>query len=76
MTATITAFDEKSLVVADLLTQIAQVNDMIALHQVRKDAIGQQTCLQYQDLRHGFLQKLNHALLNFDMAAHFLGQAA
>ena len=76
MTAELVAFDEKSLVVADLLTQIAQVNEMIALHAVRQDAIGQHTCLQYQDLRQGFLQRLNNALLNFDMAAHFLGQAA
>jgi hypothetical protein len=68
--------DEKVILVADLLTQIAQVNDMIALHQVRKDRIGQQTRLQYEDLRRGFLEKLNLALLNFEMKAHFLSQAA
>jgi hypothetical protein len=68
--------DEKVILVADLLTQIAQVNDMIALHQVRNDRIGQQTQLQYEDLRRGFLEKLNLALLNFEMKANFLSQAA
>jgi hypothetical protein len=69
-------FDEKTIQVADLLTQIAQLNEMINLHQMRQDAIGQQTCLQYQDLRRTFLNKLNQALINFDITAHFLGQAA
>ncbi len=69
-------FDDKTIQVADLLTQIAQLNEMINLHQMRQDAVGQQTYLQYQDLRHTFLHKLNQALINFDMTAHFLSQAA
>jgi hypothetical protein len=76
MTSKKIIFDEKTILVADLLTQIAQLNEMITLHQMRQDAIGQQTCLQYQDLRRSFLNKLNQALINFDMTANFLGQAA
>jgi hypothetical protein len=76
MTSKKIVFDDKTILVADLLTQIAQLNEMISLHQMRQDAIGQQTYLQYQDLRRTFLNKLNQALINFDMTANFLGQAA
>jgi hypothetical protein len=76
MTSKKIVFDDKTILVADLLTQIAQLNEMIALHQMRQDAIGQQTHIQYQDLRRSFLNKLNQALINFDMKANFLSQAA
>jgi hypothetical protein len=76
MTSKKIIFDEKTILVADLLTQIAQLNEMITLHKMRQDAIGQQTCLQYQDLRRSFLSKLNQALINFDVKANFLSQAA